>query len=344
MRNLANDREIEALFIPVDAELPQPIRWIRGIPVLRTLLREPFHLAQLWRGMKDADVAHAFSASYWSFLLSPALAYGVARMRNKKILIHYHSGEAEDHLRRSWIARQILKRADCVAVPSGYLAGVLKRFDVKTAVIPNFIDFSQFAYRQRRPLCPQLICTRGFHPYYRVDDVVRAFSKVKSEYPSASLLLLGAGPTESEIRELVRSLGLKDVNFAGSIPREEIGRYYDQADIFVNASVLDNMPVSILEAFASGTAIASSAPEGIRYLIEHERTGLLSNPGDWSALADNVLRLLREPGLAESIVENAHQESRTYRWESVREKWLSLYRSLLTDQKALFHRGVQSNQ
>jgi glycosyltransferase involved in cell wall biosynthesis len=49
-------------------------------------------------------------------------------------------------------------------------------------------------------------------------------------------------------------------------------------DIFVNASWLDNMPVSILEAFASVTAVITTGPEGIRYIVEHERTGLLSEP------------------------------------------------------------------
>jgi len=62
------------------------------------------------------------------------------------------------------------------------------------------------------------------------------------------------------------------------VDRDEIGKYYDRADIFINASRLDNMPVSILEAFASGTPVVSTAPEGMRYLVEHGRTGLCPIP------------------------------------------------------------------
>jgi L-malate glycosyltransferase len=334
MRNWANDREVDARFIPVDPEFPGSLRWVSRIPVLRTLLREPFHLAELWRGLGNADIAHVFSASYWSFLLSPVAAYGVAKLRNKKIVIHYHSGEAADHLARSRLTRRILKRVDCVAVPSGYLVDIFKRFNLGTVAVPNFVDFNQFAFRRRCPVRPRLICTRGFHPYYRVADVVRAFSKIKSEYPAASLLLLGSGPREREVRDLVQSLGLSDVVFTGSIARDKIGRYYDEADIFVNASSLDNMPVSILEAFASGTLVATSAPEGIRYLVEDGRTGLLSAPGDWRSLAENTLRFLRDPELARCIAANAYEQSKAYGWENVRGKWLALYRGLLGNKEA----------
>jgi glycosyltransferase involved in cell wall biosynthesis len=129
---------------------------------------------------------------------------------------------------------------------------------------------------------------------------------------------------------LVRHLKLEDVEFSGLVSREKIGAVYDRADIFINASWLDNMPVSILEAFASGTPVVSTAPEGIRYVVEHERTGLLCAPGDWRALVENVLRLLHEPGLAKTLAQNAFQQSYNYRWEAVRNRWFEVYSSLLS--------------
>lgn len=195
--------------------------------------------------------------------------------------------------------------------------------------MPNIVDFNQFNYRPRQPLRPSLICTRGFEPYYSVDLVVRTFAKVKEVFPEARLLLVGRGTLESEIRGLVRHLKLEDVDFSGPVSREKIGAVYDRADILVNASWLDNMPVSILEAFASGTPVVSTAPEGIRYVVEHERTGLLCAPGDWRALVENVLRLLHEPGLARTLAQNAFEESHNYRWEAVRDRWFEIYSSLL---------------
>ena len=164
-----------------------------------------------------------------------------------------------------------------------------------------------------------------------VDLVVRAFAQVQTQFPAARLCLLGNGPLRSQIQNLVVDLAATNVEFAGSISRKEIGRYYDQNDIFINASWLDNMPLSILEAFASGTPVVTTAPEGIRYIVEHERTGLLCDPGDWNALAQNVCRLLKEPILASSLAHNAFEESQRYSWKTVREQWLEIYR-LLTPQ------------
>ena len=123
-------------------------------------------------------------------------------------------------------------------------------------------------------------------------------------------------------------MGLRGITFLGVISRQAIGEIYDRADIFVNASSLDNMPVSVLEAFASGTPVASTAPEGMNYLVDHGRTGLLSPPGDAAALAANILRLLRDPELSARVAAAAYQESSRYHWTSVREQWLSAYREL----------------
>jgi glycosyltransferase involved in cell wall biosynthesis len=151
---------------------------------------------------------------------------------------------------------------------------------------------------------------------------------VQKQFPEGRLDLVGKGPSENEIRALVRELNLARVRFLGVASREEIGTLYDQADIFINASWVDNMPVSILEAFACGTPVVSTAAESIPYLVEHERTGLLSEVGDAQALAQNVIRLLRGPELAARLASNGHDESQAYRWPAVRRQWRDLYRSL----------------
>src|SRR5258708_18801238 len=168
-----------------------------------------------------------------------------------------------------------------------------------------------------------------FEPYYQVDIVVRAFAEVTKTFPRAHLCLVGSGGMEKELRTLAASLNLANIEFAGAVPREQIGSYYDRADIFVNASRLDNMPVSILEAFAAGVPVVTTAPDGMRYIVDHERTGLLCAPGDWHALAKNITRLLLDQELAQRLAQNAHIESHRYRWEVVRTQWLDIYQSLM---------------
>jgi glycosyltransferase involved in cell wall biosynthesis len=331
LRFWQNDPDIDISFLAVDPPLPRALAWAERIPGLRTILREPIYFWHLWRGLKDVDVAHIFSASYWSFLLAPAPASLFAKMktRGSKTLINYHSGEARDHLQRFRSAAFVLSRVDKIVVPSGYLVDVFREFGLPAVVVPNLVDLSQFRYRERTPLRPHLVCTRGFSKYYSVDVVVRAFAEVKKEYPEAQLDLVGGGPLEGDVRKLVADLNLTGVNFTGVASRQEIGRYYEQADIFINASWLDNVPVSVIEAFAAGTPVVTTSPECMPYLIQHERTGLLSPVGDEKALAANVVRLLRDPALAARLARNAHDDSRNYTWEAVREQWVNTYRGLL---------------
>jgi glycosyltransferase involved in cell wall biosynthesis len=328
MKNWKDDLDVAASFAAVDPRFPFGLRWAERVPLLRTVVREPLYLWKLWRSLKDVDVAHIYSASYTSFLLAPLPAWCVARARGKKTLINYHSGEARDHLRRSRIARRVLQKADRLVVPSGYLEAVFREFGLEAQAVPNIVDLSQFHYRMRAPVRPHLVSTRGFHPYYGIDVVVRAFAEVQKLYPEAQLDLVGGGALEQSIRDLVRQLNLSNVNFAGVASRQEIGRFYDRADIFVNASNLDNMPVSVLEAFAAGTPVVTTEPEGMKYIVAHERTGLLSPPGDATALAQNILRVLKEPDLAARLAQNAFEESSRYRWAAVREQWVRVYADL----------------
>ena len=331
LRNWESDSDVQAELVPIDPPFPHGLKWVEGIPGLRTLLREPLYVLSLWRALKGADIAHIFSASYWSFLLAPVPAWWVALLRKKKVLLHYHSGEARDHLRRFRTARTMLGKMGMLIVPSCYLVDVFAEFGLKAEVVPNIVDLSKFCFRSRTPLRPHLICTRGFHPYYRVDLVVQAFAQVQKVFPEACLDLAGGGPVEGQIRDLVQQLKLSGVRFLGVVSRAEIGRVYDEADIFVNASSLDNMPVSILEAFASGMPVVSTAPEGMRYLVDHDRTGLLSPPGESAPLAENILRLLRDEELSARLAASAYEETNRYRWTAVRERWLASYRTLMQD-------------
>lgn len=328
MRLWQNDPDIEVSFIAVDPPLPRWLAWAERIPGLRTVFREPIYFWHLWRGLKDVDVAHIFSASYWSFLLAPAPAWFFAKLRGSKTIVNYRSGEARDHLRRFRSGKFVLSRVDSIVTPSGYLVDVFREFGLAAIVVPNLVDLAQFRFRERAPLRPHLVCTRGFSQYYAVDVVVKAFAEVKKEYPAARLDLVGDGPLEGAVRQLVAELKLTDVNFPGVASRDEIGKYYDQADIFINASWLDNMPVSVIEAFGSGTPVVTTSPESMPYLVENGRTGLLSPVGDEKALAANVVRLLREPGLANALAKNAFEESRKYTWQAVRQQWVDVYSQL----------------
>jgi glycosyltransferase involved in cell wall biosynthesis len=320
-----DDRDVHASYLASNPELPQ---WLENVRYLRTLARFPLYLAHLNAGLRDADIVHIFSTSFSGFLISVVPAYGVARILGKKTIINYRSGLARSHLRASSIARKILRNVDKVLVPSSYLVDVFGEFGITARAIPNVVDTKLFSYRARRPLRPVLLCSRNLEECYGIDMVLRAFGEVQKSLREARLFLLGDGTQQDALRRLIANLNLKNVEMPGRIPRDRIGEFYDKADILINASRVDNMPVSILEAFASGLPVVSSNAGGIPTIVRHEETGLLSDTEDWKQLAANVMRLLKDTALAQRLAENANRQSLTYRWESVRSQWLGVYREL----------------
>ena len=88
------------------------------------------------------------------------------------------------------------------------------------------------------------------------------------------------------------------------------------------------MPNSVLEALASAIPVISTNVGGVPFLVEDGKTALLVPPADPQAMANAVERLMEDRGLAAKLVENGLVLVQRYSWPSVRQSWLSAYRSL----------------
>lgn len=323
-----DDPDVEAWLVPVN---PNPPRWLRSavdIKYARTVVTQLCYWPLLVRELRRADVVHVFSASYFSFLLAPLPAILVGRALGKPILLNYRSGEAPDHLGRSAVARLTLARVDRNVVPSGFLRDVFASFGIGATVIQNIVDLDRFRYRQRAPLRPRLVSTRNFDQLYNVACTLRAFRLVQGRYPDAELTLVGDGPERGKLERLVQDLALRHVRFAGRVRPSEIWRYYDDADIYVQTPDIDNMPSSVLEAYASGLPVVSTNAGGVPYIVQHEQEGLLVPVGDYRAASEAVVRLLDSPGLAARLADGGRQHVVRCTWKQVRQQWLDLYREL----------------
>jgi glycosyltransferase involved in cell wall biosynthesis len=328
LRAWADDPEVHAWLVPHDPLPPGPFRWMRSVKYVRTLATEATYVPLLFRELRKADIVHIFSASYFSFLLAPLPAILVARLLGKPTVLNYRSGEAPDHLRRSGIARWALRRVDRNAVPSRFLVDVFAGFDIAAEVVPNVVLIDRFPYRERRPLRPRLLSTRNFDALYNVACTLHAFRLVQERFPAASLTVVGSGPEELRLKALAGALNLRNVTFTGKVAPEEIPRYYADHDIYVQSPDIDNMPGSVLEAFASGLPVAATSAGGVPAILTDGEHGLLSPVGDHEPLARNIVRLLENPDLARTMAEAAHRTLDACTWPHVREKWLQIYRAL----------------
>jgi glycosyltransferase involved in cell wall biosynthesis len=316
-------------FLAVNPRLPGPLRLMQRVKYLRTVVTSIAYVASLLLRTWRYDVLHVFSASYWSFLLAPTPAILVGRLFGRAVILNYRSGEADDHLtRHGKVALPIMRLASVIVAPSDYLVGVFARHGLPARAILNFVEMERFQYRERRTPCPRFFSNRNFESLYGVDDVIRAFGVVQATVPAAELTLVGDGSERPMLKRLVQELGLRNVRFAGRVAPSDMPAQYEAADIYLNASRIDNMPQSILEAYASGTAVVTTDAGGIPFILRHEQTGLMAPVGDWKALGEAALRLLTEPGLAFRLASAGYRECEAkYSGEANVLQWRTLYQS-----------------
>jgi L-malate glycosyltransferase len=324
-----NDPDVDAWLVPVNPLPPAPLRFAVDVRFLRTIVTELTYVPLLFRELARADVVHVFSASYSSFILAPLPAMIVARLLGKPVVLNYRSGEAPDHLQRSAIARAAIAHVDKNIVPSQFLVDVFRGFGVDASTIPNIVDLERFRFRERDPLRPRLLSTRNFDALYNVASTVRAFHLVQERWPDATLTLVGGGPQERQLRALVADLGLRQVTFAGRVAPDAIAACYASSDIYIQSPEIDNMPTSVIEAFASGLPVVSTEAGGVPAILTHGRNGLLAPLADYHALAAHVLRLLDRPDYARGLARAAYERCLDCTWSNVREQWLRAYRSVV---------------
>ena len=335
LRAWEGDPDVDAWLVPINPIPPRPLRRAVDIKYLRTIATQLCYWPLLLRELKRADVVHVFSASYFSFLLAPLPAVLIAKLLGKPVVMNYRSGQAPDHLQRSAIARATLRWVERNAVPSAFLRDVFREHGIDADVIPNIVDVDRFGFRKRQPLAPNILSTRNFEGLYNIPCTLRAFRLVQDRYPAATLTLVGAGSEESRLRELASSLNLQNVRFTGRVAPSDIWRYYADADIYLQTPDIDNMPSSVLEAFASGCAVVSTRAGGVPAILTDESHGLLVECGDHVAAAEQIGRLLADPALVDRLTTAARESCDQYRWQTVRSKWVALYEGMATNRAAI---------
>jgi len=329
LEELKRESSLEVAFLPINPRLPGPLRKLQAVKYLRTFVTSLLYVATLIKNIPRYDVIHIFSASYLSFVIAPTPAILISKLTRKKIVLNYHSGEAADHLLRWKSARRTIRLVDEIAVPSRYLADVFSRFGFKARPIYNFIDTGLFHFRERRRFSrPVFLSNRNLEPMYNVACVIRAFAIISRRCPEARLIVAGAGSERATLESLVRSLHLDNVTFLGQVAPQDMPGLYDSADIFLNASEIDNMPLSIIEAFASGLPVVTTDAGGIPYIVTNEVNGVLVERRDHEALASSAIRLIEEDGVASRVAGKARLDCESYTWPSVRNEWLALYSDL----------------
>ena len=334
LAGLLRDAGADVSLVQVNA--PYRPAWAERLWGARALFRLIPYVMQLWRTAGQVRLFHIMANSGWSWHLFAAPAIWIGWLRGVPVIVNYRGGEAEEFFSRSWWwIRPSLEKVTTIVVPSGFLADVFARRGVATRVVPNIIDVQRFDSSERRPnsgsqSAPRLLVTRNLEPIYDIDTTLHVLRRVRETVPQATMTICGSGPEHDRLVALAATLGIGPaVVFTGRVENEQMAGLYHAADVMLNPSLADNMPISVLEALASGVPVVSTRVGGVAYLVEHEKTALLVPPGDVDAMANAVIRVLEDRDLAARMAAAGLAEILQYTWSSVREKLQAVYADAL---------------
>lgn len=160
---------------------------------------------------------------------------------------------------------------------------------------------------------------------------IAAARKVISELPRVAFLAVGY-PRSEEYRNHLRSLATQLQIADRMIITEysgQIGDVWKVIDIHAHASLFDSLPISIAEGMSVGKPAVVSDAGGIPEIVSDEETGLVVRTGDPAALAEGILRLLRNPSFARQLGANARTRyEKTYRPEKMTRQLESAFAAL----------------
>jgi glycosyltransferase involved in cell wall biosynthesis len=316
----------------VQVNAPYRPAWIASLRGVRAMFRLFPYLLRLWQAAGSVQIMHIMANSGWSWHLFAAPAVWIAWLRGVPPVVNYRGGDAASFFSRAFaLVRPTLGRAAAVVVPSRFLAEVFGRYSVPVRIVPNIIDLGRFAVQRAPVPTPHLIVTRNLEPIYDIGTAIRAFALVRQRFPTARMTVAGSGPELDALARLVAELGLGDtVSFAGRIENSDIQALYQSASVMLNPSTIDNMPISILEAWASGVPVVSTNVGGIPFLAEDDRNALLVEPRKPEDMAREAMRVLDSERLATKLAQSGRRAAEEFAWPRVRDQWFAVYSAVLS--------------
>lgn len=258
--------------------------------------------------------------------LIAVLARRLSAVKPRVILTqHNHTSIDLRYMKRSralaWGIPRLYPQSDgVVCVSQGVADDLVANFRVprqKTRVIYNPVDVGFISGAAREDVAGSLFDDRETPVVIGVGRLIvqkgfphllRAFARVRSQLP-CRLVILGDGGERDSLEALARELGVhEDVTFLGF--QRKTFRCMGHSDVFVLSSLWEGMPMVIIEAMACGVPIvATRCPSGPEEVITDGVNGLLVPVGDEKAMAETVLRLLRDNELRAALAEAAKKRA-----------------------------------
>jgi glycosyltransferase involved in cell wall biosynthesis len=227
------------------------------------------------------------------------------------------------------VALSGLRNADGVRTITGYTTSLVRGLGLEPAdEFPAYMDFDSFLQTPTQPLPdrPQALFVGVLERYKNVDGLADAWRLAAPRVPDARLRLVGAGTLRPTVEQLLRDVP-DQTSWDERLTQPEVSRALDEATALVLPSRSEGMGRVVVEAFCRARPVVAARVGGIPDLVHDEENGLLVEPGDTQALADALVRILTDRGLAERLGAGAHASADF--WTSSPEEFAARVRALV---------------
>ncbi|MFT6029690.1 MAG: glycosyltransferase involved in cell wall biosynthesis [Oleiphilaceae bacterium] len=272
--------------------------------------------------------AHDQQGAQWAYMqnLKHSSPYIITHRNNKELVNKYFSTKTYQNAQALvGLSTSIVKNLtakfsdkDCIKIPSS---------PVSYPVNQNKVDqiWSSHAYKFLVLHATSLETHKGF------DVTINAARILQEKNSPIHFLLLGSGPQEVDLRK--QAEGLTNVFFMSK--QQDMGTWFASANLLVHPSYKEGLGSVILEAIAAGLPVIASNTGGIPDIIEHEKTGLLIEPGNAQELSDAIERLSNDQELREQLQTNAKEILPAFEITQTSKRYHDLYMQVITEKQSV---------
>lgn len=300
---------------------------------------------RVWRRVKHILDEGQFDIVHLHEPLTPLLPLAVLR-HSRAVNVGTFHAYRESHMaykRAKRLAMPFYNRLDgLIAVSEEARNNIAPYFGGQFTIIPNGIDMDRFGSDTIQPLprfmdgklnilfVGRLEKRKGF------GYLLHAFQQIQEQIPETRLVVVGPYDKDDKAPfvRFARSHRLRGVKFVGYTRSEDVPRYYRACHVFCAPSTgFESFGIVLLEAMASGKPVVATNIPGYRSVLTDGREGVLVEPQNEGALAEAIIRVLKNPDLAHRMGEQGRQTASHYAWDRVAERVAAYYEELLARRK-----------
>ncbi len=247
---------------------------------------------------------HLHTCSGFSFFHTAILAW-IARRLHVKVVLHIHGAAFDQFFAKSGaIARRMIRRtlakADAVVALSREWRERIAAMspNAKITVIENAVEVQPLVERPQKDGPCRFLLLASMDEWKGIDDLLDASALVKDSGAMFELVLAGPEGSAGDARTLQKKIeqrGLANyVRYVGPVPPESKTNWYEWADVYVQPSRHEGMPMAVLEAMAAGLPVIATRVGALPEVVNDRASGLLVDAQTPPALATAMQQLAKD--------------------------------------------------